>query len=177
MMRQAARKGSLSLKEQEAMGKIFSINTSSKKRVPKTPVDEAELIPGRGLADDAHATPGDRQVSLLMMESIRRQREAIEQGSGHDPEKGKGVDAARLVPGIYAENLTTSGIDLPALKIGDRLKVGEEVRLRVSKIGKECHTKCAIYNLVGDCVMPREGIFCEVLAGGRIRVGDHIERS
>lgn len=158
------------------MGRIASINVSSKKRVPKNPAAEGELVPGMGLAGDAHAGPGDRQVSLLMLESIERQRKAIEQSTRNELEAGKKPDIPNLVPGIYAENLTTSGIDLGALDLGDELSVGETVKLRVSKIGKECHTKCAIYHLVGDCVMPREGMFCEVLEGGRIKKGDKIER-
>ena len=158
------------------MGRIVSINVSDRKRVPKKPVDEAELVAGMGLAGDAHAAPGDRQVSLLMVESIDRARDAAEKRKREGAAGGEDPDAAILVPGIYAENLTTGGIDLSALEIGDEVRVGAVVRLRVSKIGKECHTKCAIYNLVGDCVMPREGIFCEVLEGGSIRKGDRIER-
>lgn len=158
------------------MGRIASINLSSRKRVPKKPVPEAQLVPGKGMAGDAHAGGGDRQVSLLMLESIHRQREALAQRLREETAKEETLDPEKLVPGIYAENLTTSGIDLTALTLGDELKAGQEIRLRVSKIGKECHTKCAIYNLVGDCVMPREGIFCEVLEGGTLRTGDTIER-
>lgn len=115
-------------------------------------------------------------MSLLMVESIERARAAVERKKQAGSADGEPMDATILVPGIYAENLTTSGIDLSALEIGDEVRVGQDIRLRVSKIGKECHTKCAIYNLVGDCVMPREGIFCEVLEGGSIRKGDTIER-
>lgn len=158
------------------MGRIVSINLSGRKRVPKKPVDEATLVSGMGLAGDAHAAPGDRQVSLLMVESIDRARAAVEERGWGGAPAGRKPDAAILVPGVYAENLTTSGIDLSSLRIGDELRVGTGVRLRVSKIGKECHTQCAIYHLVGDCVMPREGIFCEVLEGGSIRKGDRIER-
>ena len=158
------------------MGRIVSINVSDRKRVPKRPVDEAQLVAGMGLAGDAHAAPGDRQVSLLMLESIERARAAVEQRKREGAADGEEPDAAILVPGIYAENLTTGGIDLSALGIGDEVRVGKSIRLRVSKIGKECHAKCAIYNLVRDCVMPREGIFCEVLEGGSIRKGDKIER-
>ena len=158
------------------MGKIVSINVSDRKRVPKTPVEEAELVVGMGLAGDVHAAPGDRQVSLLMLESICRAREVAEQRKRQGALEAGKLDVAVLVPGVYAENLTTGGIDLSELGIGDEIKVGESIRLRVSKIGKECHTKCAIYNIVGDCVMPREGIFCEVLEGGSIRKGDSIER-
>ncbi len=84
--------------------------------------------------------------------------------------------AVALGPGSYAENLTTRGIDLGALRLGDELAVGAAVRLRVSQIGKECHTKCAVYKLTGDCIMPVRGIFCEVLAGGTVRPGDAVEK-
>jgi MOSC domain-containing protein YiiM len=162
-------------KEASPMGRIVSINVSERKRVPKKPVDEAELLVGRGVAGDAHAAPGDRQVSLLMVESIERARAAVERRRREGAGEGQNLDPGILVPGVYAENLTTSGIDLLALRIGDEVRVGTNIRLRVSKIGKECHTQCAIYHLVGDCVMPREGIFCEVVEGGSIRKGDTIE--
>ena len=158
------------------MGRIVSINVSERKRVPKKPVEEAELVPGMGLKGDVHAAPGDRQVSLLMVESIDRARDTVEQRKREGAADGEKLDATILVPGIYAENLTTGEIDLSALRIGDEVRVGASSRLRVSKIGKECHTKCSIYNLVGECVMPLEGIFCEVLEGGSIRKGDTIER-
>jgi len=157
------------------MGKIISLNSSPKKKVWKKPVPEATFIAGMGVEGDAHAGPGDRQVSLLMMESIERQREQLKEKSqclGQNKiEPGK----IELVPGVYAENITTIDIDLIALEIGDELIAGEKVKLRVSKIGKECHTNCAIYHLVGDCVMPKEGIFCEVVEGGALRMGDTIE--
>ena len=158
------------------MGKIASINVSKKKRIPKKPTDEAVLVPGQGIKGDAHAAPGDRQLSLLMLESIERQKNAVKEKLAEDAAEGHPGKTVELIPGIYAENLTTEGIDLTALRLGDSLKVGRNTRLRVSKIGKECHTKCAIYTLVGDCVMPREGIFCEVVQGGTIRPGDNIER-
>jgi len=157
------------------MGKIVSVNISAKKRVGKKPVVEGELIAGMGLRGDAHAQPGDRQVSLLMMESIRKQIDLLEHSrkTGSDSDEGRGQ--IELKPGVYAENLTTSGINLLDLKPGDELRVGVKIKLRVTRIGKECHTNCAIYRIVGDCVMPREGIFCEVLEGGTIRPGDGIE--
>ena len=77
--------------------------------------------------------------------------------------------------GDFAENLTTEGIDLPALPVGTTLKVGDDIIMKVTQIGKECHARCNIFYQVGDCVMPREGIFAEVLSGGEIRVGDEIE--
>ena len=107
---------------------------------------------------DAHAGPWHRQVSLLAAESI-------------DKIKKMGLD---VKPGDFAENLTTEGMDLPSLPIGTKLLVGR-VLMRVTQIGKECHARCAIFQQVGDCVMPTEGIFTEVLEGGEIRVGDEIE--
>jgi MOSC domain-containing protein YiiM len=149
------------------MGKIVSANVSKKKGTIKKPVPEIEFMVGQGVRGDAHAGPGDRQVSLLMLESIEKQQRLIEQRPGK---------SMKLKPGDFAENLTTQGIDLLALKLGDELLVGEQIRLRVSKIGKECHTKCAIFYRVGECVMPKEGIFCEVRTGGVARPGDRIER-
>jgi MOSC domain-containing protein YiiM len=157
------------------MGKIVSVNVSKKKGAIKKPVPEVVLVPGQGVRDDAHAGPGERQVSLLMLESIERQRSLL---AGRN--QGKcGVSGGKieeLKPGMFAENLTTAGIDLLALRLGEELLVGEQIRLRVSKIGKECHAKCAIYYRLGECVMPREGIFCEVRTGGVARPGDRIER-
>lgn len=157
------------------MGKIVSINVSGKKKVSKKPTSEATLIAGLGIEGDAHAAPGDRQVSLLMMESIQRQRELLAKNSEQLEKHSREAKIDILVPGVYAENLTVGGIDFLALKIGDEMIVEGKIILRVSKIGKECHTKCAIYTLVGDCVMPREGIFCEVIQGGVIKPGDNIE--
>jgi len=148
-----------------AAGRVVSVNTSRKKGQLKTPVASAELVAGQGLAGDAHKGFAHRQVSLLMIEDIEAQRARL-----GDPA------AAPLGPGSYAENLTTRGIDLGALRIGDDLAVGAAVRLRVSQIGKDCHTKCAVYKLVGDCIMPVRGIFCEVLAGGTVRPGDAVEK-
>ncbi|MGD1010373.1 MAG: MOSC domain-containing protein [Candidatus Aminicenantales bacterium] len=151
-----------------ASGTIASINVSRKKGRSKTPVPEAQVIAGEGIREDAHRGFGHRQVSLLMIESIEEQ--AARLGGGRETGIG---------PGAYAENLTTRGIDLKSLKTGDELlvrgKVGA-VRLRVSQIGKECHTKCAIYKLAGNCIMPGLGIFCEVLEGGTVRAGDRIEK-
>ena len=156
------------------MGKIVSINISKKKRVWKKPIKEGELVAGMGLRGDAHAGPGERQISLLMMESIQKQVDLLAQ---KPPAEGKSDGKQiELKPGVYAENLTTGGINLCALKPGDELRVGRKIKLRVTRIGKECHTNCAIYQIVGDCVMPREGIFCEVIEGGTARPGDEIER-
>jgi len=147
-------------------GRIISINISPKKGQVKTPVAEAEIVAGEGIIDDAHRAFGHRQVSLLMLESIEEQAKRIGQ-------------AGRITigPGAFAENLTTRGLDLKNIKVGDELVVGGgRIRLRVSQIGKECHTRCAIFKLTGDCIMPELGVFCEVLEGGRVRVGDAIEK-
>ncbi len=124
------------------------------------------LVKGRGIQGDAHAGPGMRQVSLLSAESVRAQAELAEA-------KKTGI---QIRAGIYAENITTEGVDLAALKIKDRLKVGKTAVLEISKIGKECHSHCEIYHKIGDCIMPREGVFAEVISGGEIAVGDTIER-
>lgn len=108
---------------------------------------------------DAHAGPGPRQVSLLALESIARVRA-----------RGFSVN-----PGDFAENITTEGIDLAALPVGARLRIGSEVIGEVSQIGKKCHAGCAVFRRVGDCVMPREGIFIRVVRGGTVRAGDRIE--
>ena len=147
------------------MGRIFSINCSAVKGVPKNRAQKAVLVKGHGIRSDAHAGTELRQISLLPMESVRGQ---IEQA------KVKNA-SVEIRPGIYAENITTEGINLAALKLGDKLRVGRTAVLKISKIGKECHKHCAIYHQVGDCIMPREGIFAEVLEGGDIAVGDPIE--
>lgn len=144
------------------MGKIFSINTSPGKGVPKEPAQRAVLVKDHGITGDAHAGMPVRQVSLLDMESIRLQIA--------DAKAKKATVEIR--PGVYAENITTEGVNLAALKIGDKLRAGKTAVLRISKIGKECHSHCAIYHQVGDCIMPRKGIFAEVVEGGEIAVGD-----
>jgi len=151
-----------------ATGTIISVNISRKKGRSKTAVPEAMIIAGEGLRDDAHRAYGHRQVSLLMTESIEEQQKKLGGGSG-----------ISLGPGAFAENLTTRGIDLSRLTVGDELVVrGKDgaVRLKVSQIGKECHAGCAIFKLTGDCIMPELGIFCEVLRGGTVAVGDRIEK-
>lgn len=144
-------------------GKIYSINIGAKKGITKTPVDEAKAIVDLGLENDAHAQPGIRQVSLLAIESIEKQKECA---------KVKGMT---LKPGDYAENITTQDIDLKNIKIGTRLKSGSEVILEISKIGKECHIGCEIYQKLGKCIMPKEGIFAKIIKGGTIKKGDPIE--
>lgn len=137
-------------------GKILAVNISEKKGEKKRAIDCGLFLEDIGLDGDAHAESGIRQVSLLAKESIEKIR-------------AKGLDVQY---GDFAENLTTEGIDLPALPIGARLKVGNEVLLEVTQIGKVCHTRCNIFYTVGDCVMPREGIFAAVIEGGNIHIGD-----
>ena len=146
-------------------GTIASINVSRKKGQIKTPVPSVELVAGEGLEGDAHRGFGHRQVSLLMKESIEAQKRKL----GDSP-------SIELGPGAFAENLTTEGLDLGSVEIGDEFLVDGRVRLRITQIGKECHTHCAVYHLTGDCIMPALGIFCEVVEGGTVKVGDAIER-
>lgn len=142
----------------EGEPRVVSVNVSERKGTPKRPVPEAELVVGLGIRGDAHAgTPG-REVSLLDQSEIARF------------EKAKGV---HLAPGAFAENITTSGLDHSLLKVGMELLVGP-VRLRITQLGKECHEGCAIRERVGDCIMPRLGVFAQVLTGGRIKPGDPI---
>lgn len=141
------------------MATITSINISPKKGTFKQPVKEAELRVDFGIVGDAHAGNWHRQISLLAQESI-------------DKMTALGLDD--LVPGKFAENITTQGIELFTLPVGTRLKIGACV-VEVTQIGKECHQHCEIYKKVGQCIMPHEGIFVKVLVPGVVRVGDAIE--
>jgi len=141
------------------MGKIIAVCSSKNKQTKKKPLRDGQVIENFGLKEDAHAdSDSHRQISLLAQESI-------------DKMKAQGLD---VNAGDFAENLTTTGIDLKSLPIGTILNVGEEVVLEVTQIGKECHTPCAIYHQVGNCVMPTEGIFAVVLKGGLVKPGDEI---
>lgn len=138
----------------------MAVNISQKKGEKKSNIDCGLFLENLGLENDAHAQADIiRQVSLLAKESIEKIR-------------AKGLDVQY---GDFAENLTIEGIGLPSLPIGTKLKVGKKVLLEVSQIGKVCHNRCNIFYTVGDCVMPREGIFAKVLVGGEIRVDDRIE--
>lgn len=140
-------------------GKVVSVNISGKKGTRKKPVEEILLRADYGIEGDAHASSEwFRQVSLLALESIKKMKE-------------KGLD---VKPGDFAENITTEGLDLVSLPLGTKLSIGDEVLGEVSQIGKECHTRCAIYYQAGDCVMPKEGIFIKVLKGGCVRAGDRV---
>lgn len=140
-------------------GKVLRVSISDEKGVPKRNVEEVSLLVEWGVEGDAHAGAWHRQVSLLAMESIRKMQD-------------KGLEVR---PGDFAENITTEGLDLISLPIGTRLKVGGEALLEVTQIGKECHAGCAIFQQVGQCIMPLEGIFARVIQGGKVRPGDLIQ--
>lgn len=141
------------------MAKVVAVCISEKKGQRKKNIGSSNLIAARGLENDAHAGDWHRQVSLLALESIEKMQQM-------------GLD---VKPGDFAENITTQGIDLVSLPIGTRFTIGGSTLLKVTQIGKECHTRCAIYYQAGDCVMPKEGIFAEVLKGGMISTGDDIK--
>lgn len=141
------------------MAKILAVNISEKKGTPKKSITEGLLIENFGLEGDAHAGKWHRQVSLLASESI---------------EKAKNTRTDGLCHGVFAENLTTQGITLYTLPVGTLLKAGDSAVLEITQIGKECHEGCAISKLVGQCVMPKEGIFASVVKGGKIHPGDEI---
>ncbi|MGD0281016.1 MAG: MOSC domain-containing protein [Dissulfurispiraceae bacterium] len=143
-------------------GRIVSINISDKKGERKKPVDEVTIGENFGIEGDAHASSEwHRQVSLLALESIQKMQ----------------ATGLKVQPGDFAENITTEGLDLPALPVGTRMRIGSDVIGEVSQIGKECQTPCAIFYQAGDCVMPKEGIFIRILRGGVVRKGDSIEVS
>ncbi len=141
------------------MGTIRAICLSPARGTPKTPRDSAELAAGHGLQGDAHAGDWHRQVSILPLERIDEFRSA----------------GAECAFGDFGENLVVDGLDWPSLRIGDRLHCGDAI-LEITQFGKECHSRCRIYESMGDCIMPRHGIFARVLRGGRIRVGGGVER-
>lgn len=148
------------LSEGCARGRVRSVNVSKRKGGRKTPCAEGVAIEAhRGVAGDAHAGDWHRQVSLLAWESIEKAQ-------------AMGLDVAE---GDFAENVTTEGIDLLALPLGSRLRIGSDVLLELSQIGKVCHTKCAIYHLAGDCIFPREGVFFVALEDGEVKPGDPVE--
>jgi MOSC domain-containing protein YiiM len=140
------------------MGTILAVCVSLNKGEKKKDVGKVVLRVGHGIEGDAHAGNWHRQVSLLADESV-------------DTMRGKGVE---LKPGDFAENLTVKGIDLKQLVIGQRLQIGKTVVLEITQKGKECHNDCAIKKQVGDCVMPREGVFAKVIEGGEVIVGDSV---
>ena len=139
----------------EGVFSIVSLNLSERKGTVKTPVGFMDLVEGSGALGDAHAGPGNRQLSLLAIEDI-------------DAQSSANID---LGPGAYAENITTRGVDLLSLPLGTRIAIGAAL-LEISQIGKECHAGCAIRRATGDCVMPKRGVFARVLIGGRIGLED-----
>lgn len=140
------------------MAKVLSINTSEKKGAIKNSVGEANFLEGKGIEGDAHCGLDEiKQVSLLANESVNKMR-------------AMGLE---LIAGAFAENITTEGIELKTLLIGTKLQIGDTIQ-EVSKIGKECHTGCAIKQQTGTCVMPTEGIFTKVIKGGIVKPGDEI---
>jgi MOSC domain-containing protein YiiM len=142
------------------MGHIEAVCISAKKGVVKREEQQVTLKADYGIEKDAHAGDWHRQVSLLAGESIDHVKESM----------------PSLKNGAFAENIITRGIDLAALKIGDRLHIGNDAVIEVTQIGKECHNNgCAIKKLTGDCIMPREGIFAKVLHGGDVKAGDAVE--
>ena len=140
-------------------GRIKAISISKEKGTQKFNVPEAELKTNFGIVGDAHAGNWHRQISLLAIESI-------------DKMAAKG---AKVSPGDFAENITTEGLELLKLSIGSKLRLGSDGEIEITQFGKECHSRCEIFEQVGDCIMPREGIFAKVTRAGRINVGDVIE--
>jgi MOSC domain-containing protein YiiM len=143
---------------QEASGRIVAVSTSRTKGVKKKNIMRGKLIKEYGLENDAHAGKWHRQISLLAIENIREMQQ-----------KGVNVDS-----GDFAENITTEGLVLWKLPVHTKLRLGDDVLVEVTQIGKKCHSHCAIYHQVGDCVMPKKGIFARVLNGGIVQPGDAI---
>jgi MOSC domain-containing protein YiiM len=141
----------------EVKAQVLAVCISEKKGERKKPVESVELRENHGIVGDAHAGDWHRQVSLLAQESI-------------DKMVALGLN---VTAGDFAENITTEEINLVTLPVGSQLQVGETL-LEVTQIGKECHSRCAIYDQAGDCVMPKEGIFATVVKGGRVKAGDRI---
>ncbi len=139
-------------------GRILAVNTSEDKGTKKKNIRSCLALKDFGLKGDAHAGPWHRQVSLLANESIQKM-------------KDMGLDVGY---GDFAENITTEGVDLVHLPVGTEIRIGGSVVLKVTQIGKVCHDRCAIYYQAGDCIMPKEGIFAEVISEGEVKVGDDI---
>ncbi|MBA7476549.1 hypothetical protein ES707_11936 [subsurface metagenome] len=142
------------------MAKIFAVCRSEKKGTKKEIIAEGMLREDYGLDGDAHADCcTHRQVSLLAIESINKILSL-------------GFDVG---PGDFAENLTTEGIDLMSLPVGTHISIGDEIIMELTQIGKKCHAGCAIYQQIGQCIMPKEGIFTKVIHGGQVKAGDIIK--
>ena len=142
------------------MATVEAICISKKKGIVKKAVDNATFKENWGITGDAHGGKWHRQVSLLSGESIDRVKEKL----------------PGLRDGAFAENIITRGIDLTAIQVGDRLQVGDSVILEITQIGKKCHNDgCVIKKATGDCIMPKEGLFAVVVAGGTISSADQIQ--
>ncbi len=139
-------------------GKVIAVCISEKKGTQKTEVPSIKLVPEWGIEGDAHAGSWHRQVSMLALEKIEAFRE-----------RGADVDF-----GAFGENIIAEGFDFRSLPVGTRFRIGDAL-LELTQIGKECHSHCAIYDQVGDCIMPREGVFTVVLEGGTVKAGDTVE--
>jgi len=141
------------------MARVIAVCCSDDKGTPKQNVGEGRFVEDFGLVRDAHAgCSTHRQVSLLALESIEKMGEL----------------GLVLKPGDFAENLTTEGIDLLSLPVSTRFLVGKDVVLEITQIGKECHSGCAIFQQVGKCIMPEEGVFARVIQGGIVKTGDSV---
>jgi TatD DNase family protein len=139
------------------MGTVMAVCLSAEKGTAKKDAGQAELVVRHGLKGDAHAGDWHRQVSLLSLQKI-------------DAFRAKGADVDY---GAFGENIVVDGIDFSSLPVGTIFRCGETL-LEMTQIGKECHNHCAIYKRMGDCIMPREGVFAKVLQGGMIKTGDEI---
>ena len=139
------------------MGRIHAICISEKKGTQKHEVSSAKLVESWGIEGDAHAGTWHRQVSLLGLGQIEEFRRR----------------GAKVEFGAFGENLVVEGYHFRELPVGTRFQAGEAI-LEMTQIGKECHGHCAIYHAMGDCIMPREGVFARVLRGGVIRTGDEL---
>jgi molybdopterin adenylyltransferase len=137
---------------------IESVNISEKKGAQKRPVESVKLIKDHGIDGDAHAGKWHRQVSFLAGEAVETMRT-------------RAAGGLVINDGDFGENIVTRGIDWTGVRIGDKIIIGE-AELEITQIGKECHSRCAIYDAVGDCIMPRMGVFAKVLKGGTIHAGD-----
>lgn len=142
-----------------SQGRIYRISVASLKGLKKTNINTVELKEDFGIVGDAHAGSG-RQVSLLPFESFDKVKNNF----------------FEINPGDFAENITTTGLDFSDVSIGEKFKLGDSIELEITQIGKKCHHGCYIRQVVGDCIMPREGIFARVIKGGRISEGDVICR-
>ncbi len=140
-------------------GTIHSINISTRKGEKKKPVKSARLIRQKGIKNDAHFGSEIKQVSLLPLESIEAFR----------------TEDIHLQPGDFAENITTEGLNTANIPVGIKMRLGKDIVIKISRIGKECHDRCEIYDALGDCIMPKEGIFAKVLQGGILKKGDPIK--